>query len=344
MTTINASALFSGAPVSLMYGGVECGATTSVPKFAIDVESGAPEFTNAGGPVKGTQINRRARPSVEFTVNEITAQKLAWALPGASSTSSQSVGQVAAGYDTTLAADPALAATNVKVTSVTTINVNDFVRINTPGSPTEANSEVVQVLTVGTTGGGGTGLDIQNDTGGGLRKDHNNAEQIVKVTGTLLSAAATAGAVNIKVDSVAGLVVDDFVRIGYYGHYETRKLTFVGTTGPAGTGISFLLPLTRDHGLDEWVIEVTGLGGTTITWALGRVASDQYKTLTLTDIGADGSTLVLNIYNALSAESQELSFDDDPANPLGLTMKFSGFYDQATPMTVPFDILLTAGS
>ena len=43
-----------------------------------------------------------------------------------------------------------------------------------------------------------------------------------------------AGDTNIKVDSVTGLTTNDFVRIGYVGHYETRQLTAVGTTGPAG--------------------------------------------------------------------------------------------------------------
>lgn len=341
-TTIDASALFSGAPVSLTYGGIEVGATISVPKFTIEVESGAPQFTNAGGPVKTTAINRRAMPSVELTVNEITAQKLAWALPGCVSTSSQSVGQVRAGLDTTLAADPALGATNLKVTSVTTVNVNDFVRVAAPGvTATEANSEILQVLTVGTTGGGGTGLDVQNSAGGGCLLDHDNAAEIKTVTGTILAAPAVAGATNIKVDAVTGLVAGDFVRIGYVGHYETRVLTVVGTIGPSGTGLDFAIPLTRDHALDEWVIEVTALGGTTITWDLGRIDSSAYQDLVLTDIGADGSQLELTLFDALSAESQEMSFDDDPANPLGLTLKFTGYYDQTLPRRVPFQIVLT---
>jgi hypothetical protein len=341
-TVIDPSAIFSGAPVSLLYGGVECGSTTKVPKLSLQVESGGPDFTNAGGPVVATRYTRRIIPSVEITVNELTAQKLAWAMPGATATSSASLGQLLAGYDTTLAADPALGATNVKVTSVTTVTIGQFVSIGPVATPTELNTEIVRVLTVGTTGGGGTGLDIENDGGTGLRIDHANAERIYTVNGSILSAPAAAGAVNIKVDSVAGLIVGDFVRIGYLGHYETRVLTFVGTALAGGTGISFAIPLTRDHGLDEWVVEVTAQGGTTIRPVVGRIATAAYQSLVLTDIGADGRTLIVTLENAMSAETQELDFDDDPANPLGLTLKFTAHYAAATPTTVPITIVMSA--
>jgi hypothetical protein len=335
-TTIDADAIFSGAPVSLMYGGVECGSTITSPKVGLEVESGAPAFKNAGGPVKGTRGIRRIMPTVEVVINELTAQKLAWAMPGATASSSESVGQVRAGLDTTLAADPALGATNLKVASVTTVDVNDFIRVGAAGvAATELNSEVVQVLTVGTIGGGGTGLDIQNDAGGGMRIDHANGAEAKTVTGTLLAAPAAAGATNVKVDSVTGLAIGDFIRVGYLGHFETRVLTAVGTAGAAGTGLTFAIPLTRDHALDEWVIEVTALGGTTIRPVIGRLGASAYADLVLTDVGADGRTLIVTLENATSAESQSLEFDDDPANPLGLTLKFTGHYAEATPTQVP---------
>lgn len=340
-TTINPSAIFSGAPVSITFGGVECGATTEVPKLSLDVEAGGPEFTNAGGPVVSTRITRRIIPSVELTVNEMTAQKIAWALPGATASSSQSVGQVVAGLDTTLAADPALGATNLKVASVTTVTAGQFVRVGAAGvAATEADSEVLRVITVGTIGGGGTGLDVENSAGGGALLDHANAAEVKTITGTILAAPAAAGATNVKVDSVSGLAIGDFVRIGYVGHYETRVLTAVGTALAAGTGLTFAIPLTRDHAADEWCIEVTALGGTTIRPVIGRIATAAYQNLVLTDIGADGATLIVTLENAMSAESQELSFDDDPANPLGLTLKFTGHYAAATPTQVPLTIAM----
>mgnify|MGYP000037852851 CR=1 FL=1 len=152
-TTIDPSAIFSGAPVSLTYGGVECGATISAPKLTLEVESGAPAFTNAGGPVKATRGIRRIIPSVELVVNEFTAQKLAWAMPGATATSSESVGQVRAGLDTTLGVDPALGAILVRLASITTVAQGDFIRVGAASvTPTDANSEVVRVKVLGTAG------------------------------------------------------------------------------------------------------------------------------------------------------------------------------------------------
>jgi hypothetical protein len=340
-TTVDANAVWSGAPVSITFGGVECGATTGAPKINIDVTSGAPEFTNAGGPVKNTLGIRKIIPSIELVVNELTAQKMAWAMPGATATSSESVGQPRAGLDTTLGADPALGATAIRLTSVTTVASGDFIRIGAAGvAATEANSEVLRVVTAGTAGA--TDTIVENSAGGGALLDHANAAEVKTVTGTILAAPAVAGATNIKVDSVTGLSANDYVRIGYVDHYETRQLSAVGTTGPAGTGLTFTTPLTRDHALDEWVIEVTALGGTTIRPVIGRVASSAYADLVLTDVGADGRTMIVTLENAASAESQSLEFSDDPSQPLGLTLKFTGHYAEATPRQVPITFLMSA--
>jgi len=341
MTTIDPNAIFSGAPVSILYGGVDCGSTISAPKLGIDVTSGAPEFTNAGGPVKGTRGIRKIVPTVELTVNEFTAQKIAWAMPGATATSSQSVGVGVAGLATTLGADPAALATTINLVSVTTCAAGDFLLVGTTLS--EAASEVVRIVTKGTAGAADT--VIENSAGGGLLIDHGNGENVVTCIGTIMAAPAVAGATNVKVDAVTVkslLVPGDIVRIGYVGHYETRTLLTVGTIGPGGTGITFATPLTRDHGLDEWVIKVTTLGGTTIRPVIGRIASASYQDLVLTDVGADGRTMIVTLENAVSAESQSLEFGDDPASPLGLTMKFTGHYSNTTPTTVPLTVVLSA--
>jgi hypothetical protein len=338
---VDPNAIFSGAPVSITFGGVECGATTEVPKIALDLEADAPAFLNAGGPVRGTRGIRRITPSIELTVNEFTAQKLAWAMPGATATSSDSVGVLVAGLATTLAADPALGATAISLTSVTTVTANAFIRIGT--TLTEALSEVVKVTTVG--GAGVANTIVENSAGGGLLIDHANGENVCTAIGTILAAPAVAGATNIKVDAITGsglLVAGDFIRIGYVGHYETRTITTVGTIGPSGTGVSFAIPLTRDHGLDEWVIRVAALGGTTIRPVIGRIATSAYQSLILTDVGADGRTLIVTLENAVSAESQSLEFSDDPASPLGLTLKFTGHYHESTPTTVPITFAMSA--
>ena len=341
-TTIDPSAIFSGAPVGITYGGVEMGATTAVPKFGLAVESGAPVFTNAGGPVKGTRRNRKIIPSVEITVNEQTAQKLAWAMPGATALSSESVGYPGAAYSggtlaTTLGADPDLGATAIRLASVTTAATGDFLRIG-PASPTEDNSEIVRITFLGTAGA--TDTIIENSAGGGLLLDHANAEQAKTIVGSILAAPAAAGDVNVKVDVVTGLSADDYIRIGDVGHYETRVLTAVGTAGPSGTGLTFGVPLTRDHGLDAWCVKVTAAGSTVIRPTIGLIADSEYKDLVLTDIGADGRQLIVTIENALSAEDQSLDFDDDPANPLGLLLKFTGHYLSTAPTIVPCTIEL----
>jgi hypothetical protein len=167
------------------------------------------------------------------------------------------VGVPVAGLATTLAADPAIGATNLRVASVTTVAAGQFVRAGAAGvTATALNSEVVRVLTVGTTGSGGTGLGIESDTGGGMVLDRANADEVKTVTGTYLAAPAAIGAKNLKVDVVADLSIGKIVRVGYLGHYETRTLTAVGTAGAGGTGVTFAIPLTRDHSLDEWVVVV----------------------------------------------------------------------------------------
>jgi hypothetical protein len=340
-STVDPNAIWSGAPVSLTFGGVECGATTGVPKLALEVQAGAPEFTNAGGPVKGTRGIRKIIPSVEVVINELTAQKIAFAMPGATATSSESVGVLVAGLATTLAADPAQFATLISLTSVATVNINDFIRIGT--TLTEAASEVVKVTTVGTPSGGDT--VVENSAGGGLLIDHGNGENVKTCLGTILAAPCVAGATNIKVDAVTGsglIAPGNFIRVGYVGHYETRTVTTVGTIGPSGSGVSFAVPLTRDHGLDEWVIVVAALGGTTVRPVIGRIGSAAYQDLVLTDVGADGRTLVVTLENATSAENQSLDFGDDPANPLGLALKFTGHYAAATPTVVPITFVMSA--
>ena len=340
-TTVDPNAVWSGAPVSITFGGVECGATTAIPKIALDVTGGAPVFTNAGGPVKNTRGIWKIIPSVELVVNELTAQKMAWAMPGATATSTQSVGVAVAGLATTLAANPALGDTIIDLTSVTTENIGDFLLVGT--TLTEAASEVVRVVVKGTAGG--TDTQVENSAGGGLLIDHASGENVKTCLGTVLAAPAVAGATNIKVDAVTGsglIAPGNFIRIGYVGHYETRTVTTVGTIGAGGTGVSFAIPLTRDHGLDEWVIVVAALGGTTIRPVVGRIASSAYQDLVLTDIGADGRTMVVTVENALSAESQSLEFSDNPENPVGLTLKFTGHYSESTPTTVPITFVMSA--
>ena len=82
--TITPEALYFGAPTTLQFNSVDVGATIDAPKVSFEVVNYVPEFQGAKGPVKGTVITTRVVPSVEFTVNELTSEKIAWAMPGSS--------------------------------------------------------------------------------------------------------------------------------------------------------------------------------------------------------------------------------------------------------------------
>ena len=86
--TIDAEALYFGGPTTLTFNSVDVGATVDAPKVSFDVTNYTPDFVGAKGPIKGTVITTKVIPSVEFTVNELTAAKIAWALPGSTGTDS----------------------------------------------------------------------------------------------------------------------------------------------------------------------------------------------------------------------------------------------------------------
>jgi hypothetical protein len=152
--------MYFGAPTSLTVGGVEVGGTLDAPKVAFDIEKVTPDFKNAKGPVKGTVIVKRVVPRLEFMVNELTAAKIAWAMPGVTST----VGTAATtsgGASTTLAADANAGATTISVTSATGISIGDFLKIGDSGE-TEIR-EVTNV--VSTTVTLGAALGRKHDSG-----------------------------------------------------------------------------------------------------------------------------------------------------------------------------------
>jgi len=82
-TTITPEELYYGSPVTLTYGGVDVGGTTEPPTVNIEVTEAHPDFQNAAGPIVGTSVITDITVSVDLLVNQMTAAKLAWALPGA---------------------------------------------------------------------------------------------------------------------------------------------------------------------------------------------------------------------------------------------------------------------
>ena len=137
-TVIHPEELFFGTPVSLTVGGVEAGATTEPPTWEFEVEEYTPEFQGAGGPVKGTKVIRRVRPRVNLRVNEITAEKLAWALGNTTSVQS-STDEVGGGGASTLDEASAIGDTQIVLAAGggAGFAVNDFVRIGAAGPAAE---------------------------------------------------------------------------------------------------------------------------------------------------------------------------------------------------------------
>lgn len=132
-TTIDSTALFFGAPASLTVGGDEVGATLTAPKVTIEATQYAPEFQGAGGPISGAVFNTKIKASVEFDVNELTAGKLAWSLPGSASTVGAGAPVADAGaFSTTSTAATAIGDNLIPLTSVASpLAVGQFLKIDT---------------------------------------------------------------------------------------------------------------------------------------------------------------------------------------------------------------------
>jgi hypothetical protein len=161
--TVDSTALFFGAPASLTVGGVEVGATLTAPKVSIEATQYAPEFNGTGGPVSGAVFNTKIKASVEFDVNEMTAAKLAWSLPGSTSTAGTGATTGGGGaFATTLAADTAIGDNLLDVVSAAApLAVGQFLKIGT-GAAAEFRTvraivgtvvELTEALTIAHTSG-----------------------------------------------------------------------------------------------------------------------------------------------------------------------------------------------
>ena len=128
-----------------------------------------------------------------------------------------------------LAADAPAGAANIKVTSVADITAGDKIRLDIDSAG--HGIETVTVKSVGT-----------------------------QATRTNLSAAASAGATNIKVRNVNGFIVGDRIDVGTPANKETVTVTAIGIPGPAGPGLHFTPVLAQAHINSETVIDPgTGL-------------------------------------------------------------------------------------
>lgn len=128
-----------------------------------------------------------------------------------------------------------------------------------------------------------------------------------------LDAAITAGqTLAIKVDSVTGLSVGGFIRVGPSGGREVRRVTRVGTVGSGGTGIDVEYPFLLDHADTETYVEVDAAPiATVVPSATRRIPSDAYNHFRLDVPGLDGRARRYFVYDGLMLENGEVTASDD---------------------------------
>lgn len=331
-TVIVPEAMYFGAPTSLTIGGVEVGATLEAPKLAFDIDAYTPEFKNAKGPVKGTTIIRRVIPRLEILVNELTAVKMAWAMPGVTS-SVGTGGTTASGHDEVLAADAAAGATVIKFPGVALANpsaaVDDIIDTQAAHGFVAGQRVMFESIT------GGAGLAA-------LTPYYVIAANLAATT---LKVSLTAGgaAIDFTTDITAGVLIPaytagEYLKIGDAGETEIRSIAVggVGTSGSGGTGLTLNAALSMAHDAGDAILQVVDAGTTLLTWTPGRVPTSAYKDVVAVGPGLDGRIMTVTIFDALSTEPIEMDLDDEEMTGLALSM--IGQYDQATPTVVPFSV------
>lgn len=324
--------MYFGAPASLTVGGVEVGATLEAPKLSFDIEAYTPEFKNAKGPVKDTVIIRKVMPSLEVLVNELTATKMAWAMPGSSS----AVGTGAAttdGHSQVLAADSAAGATVIKFPGVTLANpsaaADDIIDTVAAHGFTVNQRVRFESLT------GGAGLDTVTNY---FVIAANLGATTLQVSLTLAGAAVT-----FTTDITAGVLIPayiagQFLKVGDVGETEIRTIAVggVGTSGSGGTGITFGTALVYAHDAGDAILQVVDAGTSLITWTPGRVPSASYKDVVAVGPGLDGRIMTVTLFDCLSTEPIEMDLDDEAMT--GLSLKLMAHYDPTTPTVAPFSV------
>lgn len=135
-----------------------------------------PDLNGILGPVQELDYLTEQAVEIEFTMVEIAGNKLALAIPGATSTTEATTDAGGTPGVTTLAALAAIGDTAVKVVAITNFVAGDYIRINVAG----ALAEYRQIDVVGTAGAGGTGLQFRDP----LQKAHSNGVAVVETVGT----------------------------------------------------------------------------------------------------------------------------------------------------------------
>lgn len=141
-------------------------------------------------------------------------------------------------------------------------------------------------------------------------------------TGTLEAAIAPGQSTAIKVSSVTGLSVGDWIQVGTVsGATENRQITRVGTALVGGTGIDVEYPFLLAHAVGVTFTEITGGGGVNITPATQRrMPSSAYHDFRLDVPGLDGRVIRYFVYDAIVTGNSEFTAADDAAAAPRLTI------------------------
>jgi hypothetical protein len=308
--------------------GVLVGPTMEDNVFRVVQEKGSPKVNGTPGPIKGLDWITSETAELQVSIMSLSPETLATAIPGSTSVA----GNASAAATTTAAAlDGATAVGDVTfdVVDATGLIVGDLIQIGAAGAHEFRKITVVATNT----------LTVDYP----LSLAHASADPVLEVTHTTLSADAEIGSTNLKVASVSGLAVGDYVRFGESAEAEVRQLTFVGTTGSSGTGISFDFPTAQRHRSGDYVFEQTDLGGSSVTSNAGttrRIPASAYHEYELVVPGANGRELHYLLHNALVTSPFEVTASDDPSKPAAPRLTIQARWDESDGATgSPWEIV-----
>lgn len=303
------------------------GATMEDNLFRVVRETGSPKINGSPGPSMGLDYVSSETAEIQTTILTLSDAILGLAVPGSVTVAGDSAATLTT-TATTLSGAHSVGATVVNVVSATGLVAGDTIQIGATG--VREFRDIVSVSVNALT------IDFP------LALAHANAEAVLEVTKTTLSADAEIGATNIKIADVTGLAVGDFLRIGESAEYEVRQLTFVGTAGAGGTGVSFAFPTQKRHRSGDNVFEQTTSGGSTVKSGSGtvrRIPSSAYHKIELRVPGLAGREIRYRLLKAIVVDNFEVSPSDDPTKPMAPRLTFQARWNEVDGATIsPWEI------
>lgn len=326
VTATTAEEIFIGAG-DVFVDDQPVGATMDNNVFRVVQEKGTPDLNGVPGPLLGLDYIESETAELEVTIPELGADKLAFSIPGAVSVVGDAQG-VASGASTTLSAPSIVGATSITVTSAVGIANGEVLQIGAAGA-----REFRAVTDI--SGAPTLVLDVA------LTKAHAALDAVIEVAATTTAADIAIGDTNIKIASVAGLAAGDYLRFGHPSQYEVRQLTFVGTGGAGGTGVSFAYGAAKFHAAGVKAFEQSSAGSTTIKSGAGaarRIPVSAYHKWELVVVGLDGRERRFRVLHALMTENPEYEASDSPDAPLAPRLTLQARWDPAAGTASPWEI------